>query len=151
MQGKPQKNWLERNWKWLVAISLLGIIGLFVAFVLAILLIVTSAAKSSDAYALAMSTARSSPELTAALGEPIEAGFFVTGNISVSGPSGRAELSIPLKGPKAAATLYVNARKSAGKWTIKELIAETDPGGQRLVLAGKDCGTAKPLQEPDHE
>jgi hypothetical protein len=64
--------------------------------------------KSSGAYTAAVARAIAAPAVIDALGTPIKEGFFVTGNISVKGvkrTSGKAELSIPITGPKADATI----------------------------------------------
>jgi hypothetical protein len=60
--------------------------------------------------------------------------MFVTGNIHVSGASGDAGLSIPLSGPNGEATLFVEARKSAGRWTYSTLIVEIKATQQRIDL-----------------
>ena len=68
--------------------------------------------------------------LSAELGTPIETGWFVSGSVSVSGPTGHADVSIPLSGPRASGTLYGVADKSAGLWTFSllELELEGRPG-----------------------
>ena len=84
--------------------------------------------KSSWAYTEGMQLATSDPEVVRALWQPIEAGWMATGSINVTGPSGEANLAIPLKGTEGQATLYVVAGKSAGRWTLE--LAEVDVDGR---------------------
>jgi len=131
---QTEKNWLERNWKWLVPVSVLTLATLLAAVIFVFVLFIVSMLKSSDAYGLAMQTARANPALVAAFGSPIEEGFFATGNISLSGPSGKADLSIPIFGPKTSGTLYVKAEKSLGRWSISQMVAGIDGTGNRIKL-----------------
>lgn len=91
--------------------------------------------KSSAAYSGALDRARASPEVRGALGAPIEDGLFVTGQINVSGPTGKAELSFPIKGPRGRATVYVAASKSLGEWHFEHVIVEIDKNGERIELS----------------
>ena len=83
---------------------------------------------SSDAYRLAVERAVDHPAAIEALGEPVEPGWFVGGSVEVTGPTGDAELSIPMKGPRGEGTLFVVAHKSAGEWSFERLELETDGG-----------------------
>jgi hypothetical protein len=62
------------------------------------------------------------------LGTPIEPGSFVSGNLSVSGASGEAELVIPISGPKGKGTLVARATKRAGEWRFSMLLFEPEHG-----------------------
>jgi hypothetical protein len=44
----------------------------------------------------------------------------------VSGPSGNANLAIPIAGPKAKATIYVQGVKSVGQWSFPSLVVEIE-------------------------
>ena len=79
-------DWFGRNWKWFVPMLVLVTAGVFGGVFTAILAVM----KSSDAYQGAVARAGASPAVTAALGTPVTAGFWVLGNIHVSGPSGQA-------------------------------------------------------------
>ena len=126
------KGYFERNWKWLAAVAVLGSLLLFTLFVGGIFLAIFGSMKSSDAYKMAVAKAKANPEVIAALGTPIEEGWFITGNISVNGPSGNAELSIPLQGPNAKGTIFLEAKKSAGQWTFSLLEVEV-PGREARI------------------
>lgn len=118
------RTWWGRNWKWFVPVCCLGAVVLFAAFVALILTLVFGMIKSSGAYKDALAQARAHPAVVEALGTPIEAGFFVMGNINVSGPSGHADLAIPISGPKGKGTIYAVATKHAGQWTFSQLTVQ---------------------------
>jgi len=46
----------------------------------------------------------------------------VTGNISEVNSSGKADLVIPIRGPKGEASIYVTASKSPGEWNFDNLV-----------------------------
>jgi hypothetical protein len=100
--------------------------------------------KSSGAYAEAVAAARQNVEVRQAIGEPIEEGWFVTGNVQTSGPSGEASLAIPLSGPKGSGTLYVEARKRADRWRYTVLEFELKSTGQRILLHEQAPESAAP-------
>lgn len=116
----------------LVMFGCLGALVLMVLFAAGMVMFVFSLMRSSEPYQEAMRRAKASPGVAATLGEPIEAGRFVTGSVNVSGPSGDANLSIPISGPKGSGTIYVIAEKRAGKWEYKLL--EFQPSGQTQRL-----------------
>jgi hypothetical protein len=68
------------------------------------------------------------------LGEPIELGFWISGSINISGPTGNADFSVPLSGPKGAGRLYIVGEKSAGKWSFDLLEVEIDGRDERIDL-----------------
>ena len=134
MEQPIKKSWWSRNWKWFVPV---GCLGGIIAIVVAIALIVTlvfGALKSSDAYKEALEKATRNPTVVSELGEPIEAGWLVSGSINVSGSSGEADLSIPISGPKKSGTIYAVARKSAGVWRFSTLEVEVQGRTTRISL-----------------
>ena len=84
----PRGGWFSRNWKWALPVGcLLPLVlcgGGILVFVFVVYGAVTGAIRSSDAYQEGMSRARSNPEVVAALGEPIESGWLISGNINVA-------------------------------------------------------------------
>jgi hypothetical protein len=135
---------MSRNWKWFVPllclIALACIVG-FVAFIMTLM-------KSSDAYSGAVLRAESSPAVIAALGTPIKEGFFFTGNISETGSSGRANLVIPISGPKGTATLYVSASRSVGNWHFNDLVVQVAKTQERIdILATNQLPATVPIQK----
>lgn len=127
-------SWLERNWKWFIPVTLIGVIGFMAVFVGAIVTLVFGMIKSSDPYKDAVVIAKASPVIQERLGEPVREGFFVMGNIHVSGSGGEASLSIPLSGPKGKVTIFVEGERSMGKWEYSDLIAQFEDSGERVSI-----------------
>jgi len=110
------------------ALTLAGVIAL-------VFTVIVGFIKSSDAYVGALARAKASPAVVAALGFPLAEGWLVTGNIHVSGPTGLAELAIPVSGPKGKATIYVEATKHLGEWQFDHLIVQLEITRERIDLA----------------
>ncbi len=98
VHSAPRRNWWLQNWKWFVPLGCFSMLMLFVIFVGSVALIVFSAMKSTDVYKGALARAQAHPSVIEALGSPIKEGFLVSGNTSVNGASGEANLSIPISG-----------------------------------------------------
>ena len=134
-ERKP--SWWNRNWKWALPAGCIGMllfVLVVVGFVAAIVMGVFAMIKSSGPYEQAIARANSSVEVRQALGAPIEEGWYVMGNVQINGPSGNANISIPLSGPNGEGTLYVEATKSADVWTFQLLQLEVKRTGQRIDL-----------------
>jgi len=126
--------WWQRHWKWAVpALAVLGL-SLFAACVLLALSAAFGMVKSSDAYQLAMQRVQASPAAAAALGTPIREGWLVMGNIQINGPSGAANLQIPVSGPAGEGDVFVEATKAAGAWNLQTLVLQLDAGDERIDL-----------------
>lgn len=141
---QEQRNWWDRNWKWFLPVSIVGVVALIAAFITAVLFFVLGMMRSSGAYAEAVTHARSSPEVQQLLGEPIEEGYFVAGSIQVEGQSGQASLAVPLHGPKGQATLFVEANKALGQWHFTTMVVELKDTGDRIDLTGSEVPNNKP-------
>src|SRR5258708_39579720 len=96
-------------------------IVLGVAFVAVIVIVVFGAMKKSDVYREALRRAQNDPAVTAALGTPIEAGFYVTGNVKLDSTGGHATLDFPISGPKGKGVVHAVATKSGAGWDYSEL------------------------------
>src|SRR5258708_16672426 len=132
MNQPSEGNWWSRNWKWVVPVGCLVPLLLGSGIVILVVSLIFGAIKSSDAYTQAMARARANDQLKTLLGEPIESGFWMSGNINVNGSSGNADFSIPLSGPNGSATLYVTAVKAAGRWQFTNL--EVAPKGSEARI-----------------
>jgi hypothetical protein len=94
--------------------------------------------KWSGVYKNALSRAKESPAVQAALGVPITDGFLINGSVKVADGSGSADLSIPLSGPNGSGTLHAVATRSAGKWTFSTLTVGIQGSRERIdLLAGQ--------------
>lgn len=105
-----------------------------VLFVACIVILVFSVVKSSDAYKIAVARAKSDQRVVAALGTPIKEGMFSSGKTNVNGPSGEADIGIPISGPKGKATIYVVATKSEGQWSFSKLDVKIEGTGETIDL-----------------
>ena len=134
MEQPIKKSWWSRNWKWFVPVGCLSVIVAIVVVIALIVTLVFGALKSSDVYKQALEKATHSQPVVSELGEPIEAGWLVSGSINVSGSSGEADISIPISGPKKSGTVYAVARKSAGVWRYSTLEVEVQGRSSRINL-----------------
>ena len=121
---------VQRVWAW-VGVATVTVIP---AFFLVVFLGVVWMFKNSDVYATSLDLVRRHPLVQEELGVPIEAGWLAGGNIEISGASGSAEIGYSVSGPSLEGTVYVEATRRRGKWTIEALIVEIDATGQRLDL-----------------
>jgi len=141
--AQPQRSWWSRNWKWVVPVGCLVLIVPLLAlagFIGGILAIVFGSIKSTDVCQQALTLAKSNPAVIEALGEPVEDGWLMSGNINTSGSSGSADISIPLHGPKGKGTLYAVATKSAGRWEYDTLEVEVRGRDDRINLLEAERG-----------
>jgi len=95
------------------------------------------AMRNNEPYEHALRRARENPQLREALGEPIEAGWWISGSISTDSTGGTAKLAIPISGPKGRARIYVDATRRAGRWEYTQL---------QVGVAGQDLNVD--LREP---
>lgn len=131
----PQRNgWWQRHWKWAVPVLCTLALAMFAGFLLLVFSAVFGMIKSSGPYTEAMQRVQANPAAVAALGTPMQAGWFTQGNIEVNGPSGEANLQIPLSGPGGKGKLFLEAEKSAGQWTFGTLVLQVDADGRRIDL-----------------
>jgi len=135
MNDPQERTWWGRNARWLVPlIIILGMAVLFVGVFALAASFVMGLMKSSGAYKEGLARAKECPAVRAALGTPIKDGFFVTGNVNTGGTSGKADLAIPISGPKGKATLYILASKSAGQWSFSTLSVEVKGSSENINL-----------------
>ena len=140
-----ERTWWQRNRVKAVAGGCGGCLLLVVGAAISIAYLAFSLIKSSDAYEGALALAKADAKVIETLGEPIEAGLFVGGSVEVAGPSGEAQLSIPLSGPEGSGKLYVEATKSAGRWEFHLLELEAEGRPERIDLLE---GVERPADPP---
>ena len=128
------KSWFERHWPWLVPLGCLGVLVVIAALTAVIMVIAEVAMRSSDVCRDAVARAATDPVVQRELGPPVEVGWFISGSVRVSGPSGEADLSIPIVGSLREGTLYAVGTKSAGRWTFTTLEVEIDGNPTRIPL-----------------
>lgn len=116
-----------------------SLIILLVVFFIIVLSVARSTMRSSEIYAQAMTALQANNQAVALLGEPIEDGNGVNGEINVSNGSGEADFSIPVAGLFNSGDLNVKGIKSSGQWSLTylELVMEN---GERLDLLSHEPG-----------
>jgi hypothetical protein len=130
----PRPNWFGRNWKWVVPLGCLLPVLFAGGCGLLAFLFATGIMKQSDAYKIALARAQANPAVIEAIGSPISQTGIVSGNSNVNGPTGQANLSIPLSAPKGKVTLYVEAMKSADLWVFQTMVVKIEKTGERIDL-----------------
>ncbi len=125
-----QKSWFARNWGWVVPVGgCLTIIVLFFIFLGSVIFGVSEMMTGSDPYKEGLAKAQQDDYLIEILGEPIETDGIMQGELSFKNSKGKADISIPIKGPKGEARVYIVGTKQNEQWTYSEMyviIAETD-------------------------
>ncbi len=134
MNPPRQAGWFVRNWKWFVPVGCFGMILMVAGFIAAVAYIAFGSVKSSVVYQQAMDKTRSNADVIRELGEPIEAGWLISGRIKVNDSFGSADMSIPVSGPKKSGKVYVVATKRMGKWDFYGLEVEIEGKGERINL-----------------
>jgi Cytochrome oxidase complex assembly protein 1 len=119
----------------IAVVAVLLLVGLFVGGLFSIIVV---ALRSSEPYQHAVQTATHDPRVATELGAPVKPGWLFSGSIQTSGPSGSADIAVSLRGSARKGTLYVVARKSAGRWTYQtlELRAAGQPDLDLLQTSG---------------
>jgi len=126
-----RKSWLGRNWKWLLAVTFLGM----VVFAAGIFALIMQGMRSSDVAQEAVTRAQANPAMVQRLGPGIDEGWMMSGSINVAaGGTGDAQLAVPISGPKGSATVYVIANKVAGTWNYSQILAAIDGSGEKVDL-----------------
>lgn len=112
----------------------IGILILITTLCMGISLLSTARIRTTEPYRHAVDLALKSPEVRAALGEPMTVGWLPAGNVSAV-EGGEVQLNIPLRGPEASATIRVNGTKRDGGWTYWAIRVDTERGEHFDLLA----------------
>lgn len=118
-----------------------GVIGCIVVFILGIgfvgvlSLVVFGAIKSSDPYKESLRRTQNDPRVIAVLGEPVEAGWIVTGHINWENGKGVCNIKYSVHGPNGRAQVHAVAEKEPGRpWQFTEITATPNRGAPIDVL-----------------
>ena len=134
---QPQKQpLLSKHWKRYLAIG-----GCFAGI---LIVVVSLTLGDSEVSKMAVAAAESNPIVKQRLGDPIKRGFFTSGSIEIDGPSGHADLEIPISGSRGKATIYAVAKKSAGIWKFETLNVAFDEASPRVSLLQEESNTSNP-------
>ena len=130
----PAPGWFRRNLKWFIPTAILCFVLLIVAFIGGVMALALGAMKSNEPYQHAVRVATQDPRALARMGAPVQPGWWLSGNINVTGSSGNADFAIPVEGTAHKGTVYVVAKKSAGRWTYQTLELQVEDAPERLDL-----------------
>ena len=95
----------------------------------------------SDAYRGAVTRAARDPRVVDALGEPVTGGMPLSAEIDVDGDEGWAKLEVSLSGPKGAGHLLIDAAKTKGEWTYRELTFRPKGAAEAIDLLVESTAT----------
>jgi hypothetical protein len=124
----------QRNWAIAGLIVWLAFPVLFGSIIFGVF----GALKNSEAYTMSMAEIRNNGAVQAAMGDRIEAGFLLSGNIRIDGAEGHASLQIPLKGTRKSGTAYSRAVKQAGAWQIILLVVRVEGQREPIVIINRN-------------
>jgi hypothetical protein len=123
-------SWWATNWKWATPALVLVCVGTALGFAVMVL----SLMKSSGAYQESMLLLRSSKEVIAELGEPIEASILVLGQVKTGSRGGMANLRFGVQGPKGRASVFVLASKSSEQWEFERVTVTITKSEKRIEV-----------------
>lgn len=132
-----QKSWFARNWGWAIPVGgCLTLIVLFFVFLGSLIFGVSELITESAPYQDALFKVNEDEYVINILGEPIETNGIMNGSLSYKNNTGSADISIPIKGPKGEAQLYVIGTKQNDQWTYKEMYVIIDETDEQIDLLG---------------
>ena len=106
-----------------------AIIVLGAAIICAVVVFAFGAMKRTDVYKGALNRAQNDPRVVAALGSPIEGGWWIKGNINRDmNHGGNAEMTFPISGPKGHGSEHVVATHDGSNWIFERLTVTPDGG-----------------------
>jgi Cytochrome oxidase complex assembly protein 1 len=116
-----KKSWLDRNPLWKIPLGCLTLFVLLAVLGIFLLTVITSSFRHSDVYKQAIVQATANPQVREQIGEPVQPDWLVSGELNVSGGSGKANLVIPISGPRGRGSIHAVAQKSGGVWRFTYL------------------------------
>ncbi|MCO4821239.1 MAG: hypothetical protein KC469_04170 [Flavobacteriaceae bacterium] len=138
MEHTKQKNWLGRNWPWLIPVGgCFTVILLFIFGLGAVIFGVTNAVKNSTPYEYAFERAETNLEVKNALGNNIDTQGVLSGNISLNNNGGEVDFMIPIQGSKGEGEIYVLGKKIDGEWVYEKLYVRIKDTGEEINLLDK--------------
>ncbi len=133
----PQKSWFSRNWGWVVPLGgCLTVIILFFIFLGSVIFGVSELMTGSDPYKEALVKVQQDEYVIEILGEPIETDGIMQGELSFKNNTGKADISIPIKGPDGEARVYLVGTKQNDLWTYTEMYVIISETEEQIDLLG---------------
>src|ERR1700756_3941575 len=88
-----KRSWIERHPLWKIPLGCLTLLVLIFGFGLILMTVILSSFRHSDVYKQALTMAAGNQQVREQIGEPIEPGWLISGQLNVEGSSGNADLS----------------------------------------------------------
>jgi hypothetical protein len=111
----------------LTLLAIGGFVGLFVFIFFSV--------RGSEPFQHTLLAAQRSPELTAAIGQPITLGWYFTGSVNWNNGDGDIRATIPVNGPNGSASISVVGTQKAGHpWVFEEMIARVKTTNQLIDM-----------------
>jgi hypothetical protein len=133
-----QKSWFHRNWMWLVPVGgCLTVILLFVFGVGAAIFGISKLFTESAPYEYALEQASNNSTVIEYLGNDIENNGLMQGNISFKNDTGKANITIPIKGTKGKGSVTIIGEKIDGEWIYEELYVKIKETNEKINLLDK--------------
>lgn len=127
-----QRGWFGRNWKWCIPLLVLVaiILGLFIA-VLPFLKL-----RASQPYKMALEAVQADPAVIEKLGEPVEAGWTISGNLTEN----NCQIFFDVTGPKETADVTGQARTFDNVWSFSHIEVTFADGSKVSVKTAVEEG-----------
>lgn len=109
----------KSHFRWALALTA-GSVGFAVCLPIYGIGLTQTLIKSSDAHEAAVAALTSSEVVRADVGDPAESRGFVIGDVSTTASGGKADLTIPIEGPRGKGRGQVRLSKSGGRWFVDE-------------------------------
>jgi len=119
-------------------VGCLPILAIIAACAGLIMLMSNLAFRAWGPYDVALDMVRSSEQVQAALGIPMNPGIFLTGSISSSGSDSHARFEVPIYGSKTSGSMRVSGSWYKGVWDVSVwIVYDQDGEEQTIYLSGK--------------
>jgi len=119
-------------------VGCLPILAIIAACAGLIMLMSNLAFRAWGPYDVALDMVRSSEQVQAALGLPMNPGIFLAGSISSSGSDSHARFEVPIYGSKTSGSMRVSGSWYKGVWDVSVwIVYDQDGEEQTIYLSGK--------------
>jgi hypothetical protein len=135
-----RKSWIEQHPLWKIPLGCLTLFVLMGMGGIVLITVITGSFRHSDVYQRAVTMASGNSRVLDEIGQPIEVGWFVSGQLNINGSSGKADLAIPIKGPRGKANIRAVAYRSGGVWTFTWLQVNVAGHGEPIDQLSPEHG-----------
>ncbi|WP_269789771.1 cytochrome c oxidase assembly factor Coa1 family protein [Stenotrophomonas sp. Iso1] len=134
MPGKPPRNWLQRNLKWLLPLLMLGVVGTFAWLFWRGYHQVEGHMQQDSPYLEAIKRASSSDEMKTVLGTPLQVTLVAVEGAIEGDAAQSGTYRFRAKGPKCDARIVAEARRVEKRWVYDRFAADIEGWNVRLDL-----------------